>query len=90
MTFPLGEKHRTLALIGQFAGDFALANLFDLQARLATRVMAGKQNLPSYDKMKADVDFWNAHTQFRRGSYKSYFVSPMCFFVSSTCFLSEF
>ncbi|CAG5129459.1 unnamed protein product, partial [Candidula unifasciata] len=75
MMFPLKEKHRTIAFIGQVSGDFPLFPLFDVQAKLATRVMAGKHLLPPLDKMKADMDFWNAHTFARTGKYCPYFIA---------------
>lgn len=78
MIFPLHEKHHTLALIGCFGADGALAVCFENAARLATRVMAGKHTLPSHEQMKKDVDFWNTHTFVRRGNYKSYIVSSSC------------
>ncbi|BFZ22770.1 hypothetical protein BsWGS_25809 [Bradybaena similaris] len=75
MVFPLEEKHTTLAFVGQVTGDFAVFPLYDVQAKLATRVMAGKHRLPSLDKMKADVDFWNAHSLARTGKYSPCFVA---------------
>ncbi|CAG5129460.1 unnamed protein product [Candidula unifasciata] len=77
MIFPLHEKHHTLALIGQHGADGPLAVCFETEARLATLVMAGKHKLPSLKQMKKEVDYWKLHTFYRRGNYKSYFLSAL-------------
>ncbi|BFZ22676.1 hypothetical protein BsWGS_25715 [Bradybaena similaris] len=77
MMFPVHEKHNTLALIGHFGSDGPLPICFEIQARWAARVLAGKQKLPSMKKMKKDVARLNDETYLRRGAFDSYMVNAV-------------
>ncbi|XP_041374268.1 dimethylaniline monooxygenase [N-oxide-forming] 2-like [Gigantopelta aegis] len=70
MAFPVHLRHQTLAMIGCFSTVGAHPPAFELQARLAARVFAGKHRLPSEDIMVKDVEKWNTFVKERTGYYK--------------------
>ncbi|XP_035824185.1 dimethylaniline monooxygenase [N-oxide-forming] 2 [Aplysia californica] len=73
MVFPLDRSHNTLLFVGQMGSDIALPPVSELQARMATKVLAGKVELPPQRKMRQCVDSLNEATLRRRKRY-SYFL----------------
>ncbi|XP_041378063.1 dimethylaniline monooxygenase [N-oxide-forming] 2-like [Gigantopelta aegis] len=73
MIFPLEHSHDTLALIGSILKTVGPAPpVYELQARFASRVFAGKHQLPARSKMADEVDECNDMIirKFGRYNYK--------------------
>ena len=81
MIFPVEHAHDTLAMIGSILKTIGPAPpVYELQARLASRVFAGKHQLPDRNKMAKEIDECNEMivNKFGRYNYKVQVVYIMC------------
>ena len=70
MVFPVDLTHHTLVMVGFVSSDGSHTPLYELQSRLAARVISGNHKLPSREVMMADVDKWNAFIKAKFSFYK--------------------
>ncbi|XP_041357344.1 dimethylaniline monooxygenase [N-oxide-forming] 1-like [Gigantopelta aegis] len=70
MVFPVELPHHTLAMVGFVSSDGSHTPLYELQSRLAARVIAGNHKLPAKETMMADIDKWNSFLKTKYSFYK--------------------
>ncbi|XP_041372678.1 dimethylaniline monooxygenase [N-oxide-forming] 2-like [Gigantopelta aegis] len=68
--FPLYLRHPTLAMVGMVTGDGSDLPIYELQSRLAARVLCSKLKLPAKNTMRKDIDRWNSYFKSKFSYYK--------------------
>ncbi|XP_041373828.1 dimethylaniline monooxygenase [N-oxide-forming] 2-like [Gigantopelta aegis] len=70
LIFPVHLQHPTLAMVGMATGEGSNLPIYEMQSRLAARVLCGKHKLPAKNTMLKDIDRWNSYFKFKFSYYK--------------------
>ncbi|XP_041373298.1 dimethylaniline monooxygenase [N-oxide-forming] 2-like [Gigantopelta aegis] len=70
LIFPVHLQHPTLAMIGMMTAEGPNLPVFEMQSRLAARVLCGKLKLPAENVMRKDTDRWNSQIKLKFSFYK--------------------